>query len=85
MFWCVGDSLARLTITLPDTTHRALKEAAARQNRTIGDIIGESLEAYGIKGEALARSIVQRARKRAALSEKEALRIAVAETRARRR
>lgn len=77
--------MARLTINLPDATHRALKEAAVRQSRTIGDVIRESLEAYGIKGEETARAIVQRARTRAALSEKESMKIAVAETRASRR
>ena len=41
--------MARLTITLDDNLHQALKEAAARQGRTIGTIIEESLELRGIK------------------------------------
>ena len=40
--------MARLTITLDDHLHQALKEAAARQGRTIGTIIEESLQLRGI-------------------------------------
>lgn len=74
--------MTRLTITLPDTLHRALKEAAARRDRTIGDLVAESLAAYGIKPREDARELVARARARASLSEDEALALAVAETRA---
>ena len=35
--------MPRLTISLADRTHRALKEAAARQNRSMASIIEESL------------------------------------------
>ena len=35
--------MARLTITLDDALHQALKEAAARQGRSIGKIIEEGL------------------------------------------
>ena len=77
--------MARLTITISDDKHRALKEAAARRGRTIGQLIEESLEFYGIKtGESAAR-LVARARERAALSEREATKIAVKETDAERR
>jgi predicted transcriptional regulator len=41
--------MPRLTIKLSDWTHRALKEAAARQNRSISSIIEESLELRGIR------------------------------------
>ncbi len=41
--------MARITITLSDEKHRAIKEAAARQGKTIGEIIDESLDFYGIK------------------------------------
>ncbi|NCC26423.1 MAG: CopG family transcriptional regulator, partial [Deltaproteobacteria bacterium] len=41
--------MPRLTITLSDERHMALKAAAARSQKTIGSIIEESLELYGIK------------------------------------
>lgn len=72
--------MARLTITLTDEKHRALKEAAARSGKTIGQIVEESLEFYGIKTDQQARALVARARRRANLSEKRALDIAVRET-----
>ena len=34
--------MSRLTITLDDALHQALKEAVARQGRSIGKIIEES-------------------------------------------
>lgn len=73
--------MARLTITLPDDLHRALKEAAARRGRTIGDLISESLELYGIKSERAARDLLDRARERSGLAEDDALQLAVRETR----
>lgn len=39
--------MPRLTISLADRTHRALKETSARQNRSMGSIIEESLELRG--------------------------------------
>jgi hypothetical protein len=77
--------MARLTITLSDERHRALREAAAKRGKTIGQLIEESLEFYGIKTERSAEALVAKARAHAALSEAEALRLAVAETRAARR
>jgi len=41
--------MARLTITLSDERHSALREAAAKRRKTIGQLIEESLEFYGIK------------------------------------
>ena len=77
--------MARLTITLADDLHRALKQAAARRQTTIGEIIGESLEFYGVKTEAASEALVERARRRSGMSQRAALRLAVAETRAQRR
>jgi len=74
--------MARMTITLPDNLHRALKEAAARRDRTIGDLVAESLVVYGIKPREDARALVARARERSQLSEAEATALAVTETRA---
>ncbi len=74
--------MARLTIGLPDELHRALKEAAARRGRTIGDLVAESLAFYGIKSGETARGLIDKARAQAALNENEALAIAQEETRA---
>jgi len=73
--------MPRLTISLTDRTHRALKEAAARQGRSMGALIEESLELRGILPSDTARDIVARARSSAGLSDEEAMAIAVRETR----
>jgi len=73
--------MARLTITLSDDRHRALKEAAARQGRTIGELIEESLERAGIKTGDEASALVARARHASQLGVDEALDIAVEATR----
>jgi hypothetical protein len=77
--------MARLTIGLSDERHRALREAAATRHKTIGQLIEESLEFYGIKTSRNAEELVAKARARASLSEADANRVAVAETRAARR
>ena len=76
--------MSRLTITLADELHRAIKEVAARQGRTIGEIIEESLQLRGIKPMESARQLVARARSQARHNEEEATRLAVEETRAHR-
>jgi len=83
--WCFGELMPRLTINLPDDLHQALKLAAARRRTTIGEIIAESLEHYGVKTEGEARSLVARAREASGMPESRALDLAVRETRARRR
>ena len=77
--------MARLTITLSDERHRALREAAVKRRKTIGQLIEESLDFYGIKTARSAKQLVAKVRARASLSETEAMRLAVAETRAARR
>lgn len=77
--------MSRLTITLDDSLHQALKEAAARQGRSIGKIIEEGLLLRGIKPIQSARDLVARARRHASLTEAEALEMAVEETRAERK
>ncbi|MDZ7669465.1 MAG: ribbon-helix-helix protein, CopG family [Gammaproteobacteria bacterium] len=72
--------MARLTITLDDDLHRALKETAARQGRSIASIIEESLRLRGIQDQASARALVQQARQRAQLDPEEAMALAVEET-----
>ncbi|MFW5876442.1 MAG: ribbon-helix-helix protein, CopG family [Myxococcota bacterium] len=73
--------MARLTITLSDSRHRALKEAAARRGTTIGELIEDSLEKCGIRSGPSAAELVARARRRAEMAEDEALDLAVHETR----
>lgn len=73
--------MGRLTITLSDERQQALKETAARRNTTIGRLIEESLEAYGIKTGDEARDLVARARRDAGLSETGAVDLAIAEVR----
>lgn len=77
--------MARVTITLPDELHRALKEAAAVRGRTIGELVAESVVSYGIKPREEAERLVARARRRAGLDEAAALELARRETRAARR
>lgn len=73
--------MRRLTISLTDSTHRALKEAAARQHRSMGSIIEESLELRGLQTYDTAREIVARARAHSRLKDEEATAAAVQETR----
>lgn len=75
----------RLTITLSEDRYRALKEASARRGKTIGKLIDESLEFYGIKSHDEALELVRRARTRSKLTESEAIKLATRETRASRR
>lgn len=77
--------MSRLTITLDDDLHRALKETAARQGRSITSIIEESLRLRGIKEQASARALVARARARAQLGPDQAMELAVEETSAARK
>ncbi len=76
--------MARLTVTLPDDLHRALKEGAARRGKTIGEVVCESLAFYGIKTSADARDLVARARRHGDLSASEAQDLAISEARAQR-
>lgn len=73
--------MSRLTITLDDSLHQALKEAAARQGRSIGKIIEEGLILRGIKPVVRAHDLVAKARKQAGMTEEEALHLAIEETR----
>ena len=73
--------MPRLTISLTDRTHRALKEAAARQNRSMASIIEESLELRGIRPHDTAKEIVAKARAQSGLNTPDAMALAVEETR----
>ncbi len=77
--------MSRLTITLSDERYRALKEASAQRDKTIGQLIEESLEFYGIKSRADARALVLRARGHGGLTEAQALALAEREVKAARK
>lgn len=72
--------MVRLTISLAERTHRALKEAATRQNRSMASIIEESLMLRGIQPLDSAREIVAKARARARLNADQSMALAVKET-----
>ena len=73
--------MPRVTISLSDRTYRALKEAAARQSRSMGSIIAESLELRGIRPYDTAKEMVAGTRAKSGLSTDEAMVLAVEETR----
>ena len=71
--------MSRLTISLDDAMHQALKEAAARQGRSIGKIIEEGLILRGIKPVSTARDLVAKARLRSTIADEDAMNLAVDE------
>ena len=77
--------MSRLTITLSEARYRALKEASAQRDKTIGQLIDESLDVYGIKSREDARELVRRARAHSKLTEDQAVAIAQEQVRAARR
>lgn len=77
--------VSRLTITLSEARYRALKEASAQRDKTIGQLIDESLDFYGIKSREDARELVRRARARSLLTNDQALVVAQEQVRAVRR
>lgn len=77
--------MSRLTITLSEARHRALREASAQRAKTIGQLIDESLEFYGIKSREDARDLVFRARAHGKLTEDQALAVAQEQVKAVRR
>ena len=76
--------MARVTISLPDELHRALKAAAANRGTTIGNLVAESLDFYGIKTAESSAAGGARPRHPAAMSATEAVDLAVEETTAER-
>lgn len=77
--------MSRLTITLSEARYRALKEASVQRDKTIGQLIDESLDFYGIKSREEARDLVRRARAHSKLAEDQAVAIAEEQVRAVRR
>lgn len=74
--------MSRLTITLSEARYKALKEAAVQRDKTIGQLIDESLDFYGIKSRADARDLVRRARAHSNLPDDQALAVAQEHVRA---
>ncbi len=74
-------AMNRLTITLSEARYRALKEASAQRDKTIGQLIDESLEFFGIKSRQDARELVRRARMRGRLTDDQAMAVAQKEVR----
>lgn len=68
--------MSRLTITLSEARYKALKEASVQRSKTIGQLIDESLDFYGIKSREEARELVRRAREHAKLTDEQALAVA---------
>lgn len=77
--------MSRLTITVSEKRYRALKEAAAQRGKTIGQLVDESFEFYGIKTRDGAAELVKRARRHSKSSESAAMKLATDETRTARR
>ena len=75
----------RLTITLSEARYRALKEAAAQRKKTMGQLIEDSLEFYGIKSREQAMDLVRQARALSQLNDADAMELALGEVGAVRR
>jgi predicted DNA-binding ribbon-helix-helix protein len=71
--------MTRLTITLSEPRYRALKETAAQRGKTIGQLVDESLDFYGVKSREEALDLVRRARLASGLDEVQALALALDE------
>jgi predicted component of type VI protein secretion system len=72
----------RLTITLTEERHTALKQAAAQRRKSMCELIDESLEHLGIRTEDDALALLQRARQHAALNAEAAMALALSEVQA---
>ncbi|MDZ7790575.1 MAG: hypothetical protein U5L08_08810 [Xanthomonadales bacterium] len=77
--------MVRLTINVSEERQRALKQAAAERGKTMGELVEESLEFYGVKTRQEAAALIRQARESAGLDEDEALARGVEATRAVRR
>ena len=74
--------MARLTINLSNERQSALKQAAAERGKTMGEIIEESLEHYGVKTRVEAAALIAIARERAGLDEDKAMQLGLEASRA---
>ncbi|HSL96711.1 MAG TPA: CopG family transcriptional regulator [Thermoleophilia bacterium] len=76
--------MPRTTITLSDERYRALKQAAARRGLTITEIVDQALELAGVNTRESVMEMLAEAGRRSGLTEEQAMRLAVEETRAER-
>lgn len=76
--------MPRTTITLSDERYRALKQAAARRGLTITEIVDQALELAGVNTRESVMQMLAEAGRRSGLTEEEAMRLAIEETRAER-
>ncbi len=51
--------MSRLNITLSPARYRALKEASAQRDKTIGQLIDEGLDFYGLKSREGAQHLAR--------------------------
>jgi hypothetical protein len=77
--------MRRLTITLSEARHEALKHAAVQRGKTIRQLIEESLDFYGIRSREDARALVHRARAHSGRSDEQAAALALEQVRVVRR
>ena len=77
--------MTRLTITLSEPRYRALKETAALRGKTIGQLVDESLDFYGVKSREEAMELVRRARASSGLDEEQAIALSLDEVQQTRR
>lgn len=80
-YWCILSDMPRLTINLSDECWQALKEEAARCGKTMGALVDESLEFYGVKNRDKAMELLCRAREASQMDEEGATKLAVEATR----
>ena len=71
--------MSRLTITLSERRYRALKEVAAQRGKTIGQLIDESVDFYGIKSREQALELMRKARMRSDLDDEQPMPLALDE------
>lgn len=75
------DIMGRHTSTFASGTHRALKGAAARENRPMALIIEGNLELRGVQRNETVRRIIAEARTQSGLNPRQAMTLALEETR----
>lgn len=74
--------MPRTTISLSDERYRALKQAAARRGITITEIVDQALELAGVNTRESVMQMLAEAGRRSGLTEEQATRLAIEETRA---
>ena len=77
--------MRRLTITLSEARHEALKHASVQRDKTKSQHIDESWDFYGIKSRENARPLVHRARAHSGRGDEQAAALALEQARVVRR